>query len=205
VPNSSGMTSQSVVVQVGQCGNQLGARFWDTVLHEHAALDTDGTFTSSLATYFRNTDGRTEQSLPIGSRLKHLKARAILIDMETRVVDRVMQGPLREIFDKSLTLVDSCGSGNNWATGHHVYGVQHSARISELLRRSAEPCDHLQSFSVIHSMGGGTGSGLGTAVVRMMADEYGKALRFVTCVFPAQQDDVITSPYNSVLALKAGD
>ncbi|OQV14841.1 Tubulin epsilon chain [Hypsibius exemplaris] len=194
--------SHNVVISIGQCGNQIGSEFWDRVVHSHALLDTDGTFTSALATFFRNTDGRHDSSLPIGSRLKHLQANAVLIDMETRVVDRLLRGPLGDLFDKRMTLTDSCGSGNNWSTGHLTYGLQHEDTISEMLRRSAEPLDQLQSFSVLHSMGGGTGSGLGTAVVKMMARDYGKTARLVSCVFPGDQDDVVTSPYNSVLALK---
>jgi hypothetical protein len=34
--------TQSVVVQVGQCGNQIGARFWDLALQEHATVNKRG-------------------------------------------------------------------------------------------------------------------------------------------------------------------
>ena len=50
-------------------------------------------------------------------------------------------------------------------------------------------------------MGGGTGSGLGTYVLTLLADEYPDVFRFVTAVFPSVDDDVVTSPYNSILAL----
>jgi tubulin epsilon len=51
-------------------------------------------------------------------------------------------------------------------------------------------------------MGGGTGSGLGTAVLNMLADEYKEIHRFVVACYPSADDDVITSPYNCVLAMK---
>ena len=39
-------------------------------------------------------------------------------------------------------------------------------------------------------------------VVRLLADEFGDIHRFVSCVYPSSDgDDVITSPYNSVLAM----
>jgi tubulin epsilon len=44
--------------------------------------------------------------------------------------------------------------------------------------------------------GGGTGSGLGTAVLKMLADEFEDVHRFVVAVYPSSDDDVITSPYN---------
>lgn len=48
---------------------------------------------------------------------------------------------------------------------------------------------------------GGTGSGLGTYILKMLEDDFSDVYRFTTAVFPSQDDDVITSPYNSVLAI----
>lgn len=48
----------------------------------------------------------------------------------------------------------------------------------------------------------GTGSGLGTFVLNLLEDEFPEVYRFVTAVYPSGEDDVITSPYNSVLAMK---
>jgi tubulin epsilon len=59
-------------------------------------------------------------------------------------------------------LYDVSGAGNNWAHGHHAYGRQYGARILDLLRTEAEQCDSLQGILLMHSLGGGTGSGLGT-------------------------------------------
>ena len=36
--------------------------------------------------------------------------------------------------------------------------------------------------------------------MRICVDEYPEVFRFSACVFPAEDDDVVTSPYNSVLA-----
>lgn len=43
---------------------------------------------------------------------------------------------------------------------------------------------------------GGTGSGLGTSVLNLLAEEYPDVYRFTTAVYPSADDDVITSPYN---------
>ena len=42
----------------------------------------------------------------------------------------------------------------------------------------------------------GTGSGLGTSVLNLLAEEYSDVYRFTTAVYPSADDDVITSPYN---------
>ena len=48
----------------------------------------------------------------------------------------------------------------------------------------------------------GTGSGLGTRVLNILEEEFPEVCRIVTSVYPSAEDDVITSPYNSVLAMR---
>jgi len=198
--------TQSVIVQVGQCGNQIGCRFWDLALREHAGVNKNGIYDESIGSFFRNVDGRHDDpaDIPIGAgtgKIKSLKARAVLVDMEEGVVSEMMKGPLGEVFDCRQLLTDVSGSGNNWATGHHMYGTQYRENLIEVIRRAAELCDCLQCFFVLHSMGGGTGSGVGTAILGLLEEEYPDVYRFVTAVFPSAEDDVVTSPYNTVLAM----
>ncbi|KAB1275242.1 Tubulin epsilon chain [Camelus dromedarius] len=199
----SGMT-QSVVVQVGQCGNQIGCCFWDLALREHAAVNQKGIYDEAISSFFRNVDTRVVGdggSISKG-KICSLKARAVLIDMEEGVVNEILQGPLRDVFDSKQLITDISGSGNNWAVGHKVFGSLYQEQILEKLRKSAEHCDCLQCFFIIHSMGGGTGSGLGTFLLKVLEDEFPEVYRFVTSIYPSGEDDVITSPYNSILAMK---
>ena len=57
------------------------------------------------------------QEVRMCEKIKELKARAVLIDMEERVVNSVVQGPLRDLFEHTQTVTDVSGSGNNWAVG----------------------------------------------------------------------------------------
>ncbi|KAH8026076.1 hypothetical protein HPB51_015425 [Rhipicephalus microplus] len=45
--------TQSIVVQVGQCGNQIGCRFWDLVLREHMLLEDRSTTDMAVWNFFR--------------------------------------------------------------------------------------------------------------------------------------------------------
>lgn len=72
--------TQSIVVQVGQCGNQIGCRFWDLALREHASTNKHGMFDESLNSFFRNVDTRYKNpvDIPVGNskqKIKSLKAR----------------------------------------------------------------------------------------------------------------------------------
>lgn len=195
--------TQSVIVQVGQCGNQVGCRFWDLALREHAHVNKKGLYDEALSSFFRNVDSRkSDRGTCVGGRIQHLKARAVLVDMEEGVVNEILQGPLREVFDSTQLLTDVSGSGNNWAVGHMTYGSAYREQIVDTLRKAAEHCDCLQCFFLIHSMGGGTGSGLGTRVLSLLEEEFPEVCRIVTSIYPSAEDDVITSPYNSVLAMR---
>ena len=41
------------------------------------------------------------------------------------------------------------------ATGNKMYGSRYQEDICEIVRKAAEKCDCLQSFFLLHSMGGG--------------------------------------------------
>jgi len=107
------------------------------------------------------------------------------------------------LFDTTQLLSDSSGSGNNWACGACFYGPKYDEALMESMRRAAEPCDSLQSFLMLHSLGGGTGSGVGSYVLSRLEDEYPAVFRFAASIFPSADDDVVTSPYNSLLAADA--
>ncbi|GFH28042.1 tubulin gamma chain, partial [Haematococcus lacustris] len=70
--------------------------------------------------------------------------------------------------------------------------------------REAEYCDSLEGFTLAHSIAGGTGSGMGSYLLEMLADKYGKKLIQTYSVFPNQSEssDVVVQPYNSLLTLK---
>jgi tubulin epsilon len=197
--------TQCITIQVGQCGNQIGCRFWDLALREHAKVNKNGCYDDALGTFFRNVDTRYDPpaDVPIGDGrqpIASLKARAVLVDMEEGVINETLKGPLGDVFDSRQQITSVSGCGNNWAVGHYQYGPQYRESILEAIQRAAEKCDCLQSFLIMHSIGGGTGSGLGSYIVEMLKDEFPEVYRFVTAVFPSEDDDVVTSPYNSVLA-----
>lgn len=56
---------------------------------------------------------------------------------------------------------------------------------------------------LMHSIAGGTGSGLGSFLLERLNDKFPKKLIQTYSVFPnAQEGDVVVQPYNSMLTLK---
>ena len=60
---------------------------------------------------------------------------------------------------------------NVWAKGH--YGCSELVEpLLDVVRREAEKCGSLQGLEVLHAVGGGTGSGLGSLLLSKLAEEF---------------------------------
>ena len=210
------MTRETVAIHVGQCGNQMARPFWRNVVEEFAASyrnrgkksDTKSypTYDDSMATMLRNVDGRSQMDMPIGTPLLHLRARAVLIDMEPGVVDETLRTPLSSLFSQDCTFTDSSGAGNNFAHGFMYYGSKHEEAIYDIIRKQVEHCDNPAKFLLFHSCGGGTGSGVGCKTLSILQDNFSNIARHAVTILPSTSrekysDDVIVSPYNAVLSL----
>lgn len=54
-------------------------------------------------------------------------------------------------------------------------------------RKEAEDCECLQGFQVVHSLGGGTGSGLGSLLISKLREEYPDAVASSHSIIPSQK------------------
>jgi tubulin epsilon len=143
------------------------------------------------------------------SPLACLQARAVLVDTEEGVVRQLLRSPLGELFSHWQSVTGVSGAGNNWAHGWAVHGPAVRSATADLVRRALEPCDSPQALLFLHSLGGGTGSGLGSYLLEQCADDAPGLFRLSAPVMPAGASDaadaapdVVTAPYNCVLALR---
>merc|ERR1712025_758799 len=69
------------------------------------------------------------------------------------------------------------------------------------IRRLADNCTGLQGFLFFNSVGGGTGSGLGSLLLERLSVDYGKKSKLGFTVYPSPQiSTAVVEPYNSVLS-----
>lgn len=74
--------------------------------------------------------------------------------------------------------------------------------VLETLRKEVEQCDCLQGFQLCHSIGGGTGSGLGTLLTTKLREEYPDRIMMSFSVFPSPKvSDTVVEPYNATLSV----
>lgn len=76
----------------------------------------------------------------------------------------VRAGPFGRLFHPDIFVFGQSGAGNNWAKGHYTEGPELVDSILDV-RKEAGSCDCLQGFQLVQSLGGGTGSGMGTLLI----------------------------------------
>ncbi|EMS54116.1 Tubulin beta-1 chain [Triticum urartu] len=98
-------------------------------------------------------------------------------------MDSVRIGPYRQIFRPDNFVFAQSGAGNKWAKGHYT----EMSSILNVVHKEAENCDCLQGFQVCHSIGGGTGSGMGTQLSSRIREEYPDRMMLTFSVFPSRK------------------
>lgn len=184
-------------ISAGQCGNQIGSAFWDTISKEHG-IDAHGhretpapgseAAKEKLDVYYSESSNRY---IP----------RAVMVDLEPATIDNIRSGPLGSLFRPDNFVNSLSSAGNNWAKGFYTEGSEVQEQVMEVIRREAENTDNLQGFQLTHSLGGGTGSGLGTLLINSLRDEYSDRMIATYSVFPSSDSDTVVEPYNTVLSL----
>ncbi|KAK2684794.1 Tubulin beta chain [Fusarium oxysporum] len=185
-----------VHLQAGQCGNQIGSAFWQTISGEHG-LGSNGMYngTSELQlarmnVYFNETS--SNKYVP----------RAVLVDLEPGTMDAVRSGPLSQLFRPDNFVFGHSSAGNNWAKGHYTEGAELVDQVLDVVRREAEGCDSLQGFQITHSLGGGTGSGMGTLLISKIREEFPDRMMATFSVVPSPKvSDTVVEPYNATLSV----
>ncbi|MGH0158475.1 UNVERIFIED_CONTAM: hypothetical protein FKN15_058117, partial [Acipenser sinensis] len=140
-----------VHLQAGQCGNQIGAKFWEVISDEHG-IDPTGTYHGDsdlqlerINVYYNEASGG-----------KYVP-RAVLVDLEPGTMDSVRSGPFGQIF---------------------------------------------RPDQLTHSLGGGTGSGMGTLLISKIREEYPDRIMNTFSVVPSPKvSDTVVEPYNATLSV----
>ncbi|KAJ3413942.1 gamma-tubulin [Chytridiales sp. JEL 0842] len=193
------MPREIITLQAGQCGNQIGQEFWSQLCAEHG-INSDGILMD------QNQDaGDRKDVFFYQADDEHYIPRAILLDLEPRVINTILTSPYANLYNPENIFLsaDGGGAGNNWAFGYSQ-GEKIAEEVAEMIDREADGSDSLEGFMLLHSIAGGTGSGLGSWLLEYLGDRYPKKLIQTYSVFPNSEEtsDVVVQPYNSLLSLK---
>ena len=117
-------------------------------------------------------------------------------------MDAIRSTEIGKMFKPDNFVFGANGAGNNWAKGHYTEGAELVEQVMDVIRHETEACECLQGFQMTHSLGGGTGSGMGTLLLAKLKEEYSDRMVMTYSVFPsAQASDTVTEPYNTTLSV----
>jgi len=185
-----------IALQCGQCGNQIGTKFWEVISEEHG-LDKSGF-------YKGDSDLQLERIGVYYSEASDGKyvPRSILVDLEPGVLDGIRAGPMGSLFRPDNYVNAQSGAGNNWAKGHYTEGAELVEAVFDVVRKEVENTDCMQGFQISHSLGGGTGSGFGTLLLTKIKEEFPDRMLCTFSVVPSPKvSDTVVEPYNATLSV----
>ncbi|KAI1846967.1 hypothetical protein JX266_006842 [Neoarthrinium moseri] len=190
------MPREIITIQAGQCGNSIGSQFWQQLCQEHG-INQDGNLED-----FATEGGDRKDVFYYQSDDTRYIPRAVLIDLEPRVLNGIQTGPYKNIYNPENFFIgkSGIGAGNNWGDGYQTGESVHE-EIMEMIDREADGSDSLEGFMLLHSIAGGTGSGLGSFLLERMNDRFPKKIIQTYSVFP-DISDIVVHPYNSLLSMR---
>ncbi|KAJ3342946.1 gamma-tubulin [Gonapodya sp. JEL0774] len=178
----------------------VGMEFWKQLCLEHG-ISKDGVLEE-----WATEGGDRKDVFFYQADDDHYIPRSIMIDLEPRVINNILQSDYANLYNQENIFIskDGGGAGNNWVSGHEQ-GRRINEDLLEMMDREADNSDSLEGFMLLHSIAGGTGSGLGSWLLENLSDRYPKKIVQTYSVFPnndGDSSDVVVQPYNSILTLK---
>eukprot|EP00039_Didymoeca_costata_P006320 m.89262 g.89262 ORF g.89262 m.89262 type:complete len:433 (+) comp13210_c0_seq3:98-1396(+) len=183
------MPGSIVTVQVGQAGNQLGQHLFN-LYAKHAV--TEGNAATEEKFFSRK------------EKTAKLRARAVLVDMEAKVINAAIRDASRSkewCYNEKRQFHRKSGAGNNWAAGYCSIGEGAIESVLDLVSKEVEMCDRFEGFMIPMSVAGGTGSGFGTRLTEALRDGYQNSVITNQIIWPYSSGEVIVQNYNAILSL----
>merc|ERR1711881_668505 len=126
--------------------------------------------------------------------------RQVSLDLEASVLDDIRVGATKDLFYAEDLINTKEDAANNFARGHYTVGKEMLTQANQAIRKKVENSENLQGFVVNHSVGGGTGSGLGVLVLEQLAVNHRKKPKIGYEIYPCPKiSTTIVEPYNALL------
>lgn len=192
--------NNTIVISIGQAGNQIAASFWKTICQEHGIDPTNGQLAQGKApagnwSAFFSQLGDTSSGSYV--------PRAIMVDLEPSVIQQI-KTESGSLFNPANLISRTEGAGGNFAVGYLGAGREVLPEVMSRLDYEFGKCDNVGGVIVLHAVGGGSGSGLGALVIESIKEKHPETPVLSCAILPSPQiSSVVTEPYNTVFALNS--
>lgn len=186
-----------VNLHVGHCGNQIGAQFWESLCHEHGINSISGTYSGDRSVQLDKINVFFDEENE-----HHYIPRSVFVDSEPSSIDQIKGTSRGSLFRPENFIHGLTGTSSNFAKGHYTNGADMMETVLDCVRKEIERCDRLHGFQLTHSLGGGTGSGLGALLLTKLNEEYSDQIKTTYTLMPSlSQSNIVVEPYNAVLSM----
>ncbi|CAL6006203.1 Alpha-tubulin [Hexamita inflata] len=146
--------NEVINVHVGQAGNQIGKTCWELFNLEHN-INNEGFVCNG-----ENNQDNYIRTFYSESQSHKFTPRALFVDTDA--------------INNTFSFVHQ--PHINGSQPAHTFEVGHESKIMEQVvesvRKQVEDCQSLQGFMIYRSISGGTGSGLGSAILEYLSDQF---------------------------------
>jgi len=184
------MTGKEVIsVHVGGSGTKVGRDIWNLLNTEHDITckgKKEKPAASPVHKFYQEHKGT-------------FTPRALFVDCDE--MDSIRLSPhLTHLEDSHF--IQGTDTASSFARARYTLGKDLAFETMERIRKQFENCDNAQGIMWFSSASGGTGSGLGSAILEEIANDMGKTSTFAFALFPGQSNhSSIVEPYNTTLAM----
>lgn len=142
-----------------------------------------------------NNNLNTQQLLPvdntrIGTYFRKMKdisnkyvARNIICDTDAATIDSIMASDMSGLFHPDSYVFAGNSANNLFSLGYNTPIID---AIIDEIRCEVEKCSSIQGFTLLHSVCGGTGSGLTSYLSELIRDSYADRIINSYTVYPSE-------------------
>ncbi len=187
------------IVSVGGAGCRIGMEFWLEMAKQHGIDPTNGQALHRVPggnwpAFFRRIPQREgpERYVP----------RAAFVDLDAETVEQIAQ-QWNNFFHSGCFFVSHEGVDNSYAGPEHLEAQRLTSECLRFVGNQNSDTGSPTGVLLIHSLEGGTGSGLGGHLMRAISELWPMSSLF--CLAPTPQRQVshlVVSPYNALLGIR---
>merc|ERR1712165_90407 len=127
--------------------------------------------------------------------------RNLSVDLEPTVLDDIRRGPWSGMYHPEFLVNGKEDAANNFARGHYTVGKELMDVVNDRVRKMVDNSENVQGFIVNHTVGGGTGSGMGMLILERLAVDFRKKSKIGFEIYPSPNiSPCIVEPYNGLLS-----
>ena len=193
------MVREIITLQIGGTGQQIGLPFWKNLTREHGVAACE-IIPSSRSPVEIKGDASVFFS--------HLKSdeyvpRAIHCDLATT---SGLDPATDCLVPCKARIISHEGSENCYARAFHTTGPIVAQKALNYFRKELEMCDCLQGVQFMHSLSGGTGSGLTGLLIKSISEYLdcgAKCILYSSCLVPSpSHNHLVLESFNSALSFQ---